>query len=143
MIKHKMTINEGDVPGDCFRTVIACLLDKEPRDVPHFFSDEPESELGWQRVNDYLATQGLALWMMAFPGTAPLSDVLQSIAVTNPEMYYIVVGKGGYDEDHAVIAINDTITHDPASMSPGLTGPAKHGYWMVMTLIHGGLVRQP
>jgi hypothetical protein len=36
------------VPGDCWRTVIACLLELPRDDVPHFLADEDDPDgIGW------------------------------------------------------------------------------------------------
>lgn len=140
MTPHKMLAEAGQL-GDCLRTAIACLLDLGPIAVPHFLEDnEPDGEVVWQRVNDWLATQGFTTWFMAYPGDVSLDDVLRSVSSLNPGKYYIVGGRG-YSSDHVVIACDGEIVHDPARLGSGLSGPGENGFWMILTLATDRVVK--
>ena len=47
--------------GDCWRTVVACMLEIEPAKVPHFVDGEIHFREALRRTNDYLEDFGLAL----------------------------------------------------------------------------------
>lgn len=133
MIPYKMLVTDRFTPGDCMRACIASLLDIEPGLVPHFAHDEPDGDTLWQRVREWLAPQGLAVWLMAYPGSATLGDVLTSVGHINPNTFYMIGGWGGYG-DHIVIAINDHIVHDPARGGGGLIRAGSNGYWLIAAL---------
>lgn len=141
MQPHKMLCGhnpaEGEF-GDCLRTVIACLLDRHPSVVPHFAHDGADVQTVWRRVDDYLDGVGLVTWNYAFPGEAPLDDVLNTVGITNPNMYYLISGKAG-GADHIVIALNGEIVHDPSRFGVGLRGPGSTGYWLITTLVSNRL----
>lgn len=114
---------------DCFRTVVASLLDIGPIAVPHFFEDH-SADVGFRRLNDWLADHGLTYIEFAWPGTIDLSEFLQALGEMNPDRYFIVGGRGVTD-NHVVIVKNGQIVSDPSWSNRGLTGPNSEGVWTV------------
>ena len=127
MIKYNMIADR-----DCMRTCIASILELAPIAIPDFMDKNPDDP--WPHVQRWLASQGLIAWFTPFDGSASLEQVLGSINNINPGVYYLIGGRGAY-EDHMVVALGDKIVHDPSRLSPGLTGPASNGFWLVVTLV--------
>lgn len=48
--QHQLYLDaNGDIPGDCWRTALACVLEMPRDDVPHFIhlhADDPDDEFG-------------------------------------------------------------------------------------------------
>lgn len=116
-------------PDDCFRTVIASLLDIGPIAVPHFFADHDAAE-GFEHLNKWLAGHGLTYIEFAWPGSIPLAELLGGLASANPDRYFIVGGYGVGD-NHVVIARNGIVVCDPSWSNRGLTGPNSEGVWTI------------
>lgn len=118
---HRQTLQHAPmhgVNGNCQQTVIACLLNKEIDEVPHFaegldFSRAKESgETFNQRIADYLATQNLQEFLLAYEGMS-LKDVLKTTSGQNPKVPMIIGVRGSRSVNHSVIAYGGVIVHDP------------------------------
>jgi hypothetical protein len=131
------------VYGDCGRTCIAMLLDRDPASVPHFWDggDETSNPGQWDRMQAWLLTQGYAMVAIPFPGEASLQEVLTSFGSNNPDVYYMLTGRSPR-ADHSVICLNDEIVADPSWSNNGLVGPNSGGYWYVELLIPSILKRR-
>lgn len=132
LFKHQPEIG---IYGDCHRTAIACLLDLEPLDVPHFGEHFLDVTKFNDAVKDYLASQGLAIFSLAFAGGVSLDQVLQFVAVHNPETYYLVGGTSPRGFNHTVIAKGGELIHDPHPDNTFLVAPCEAGtenaaYWI-------------
>ena len=116
LFKHD---SENGRYGDCHRTCIAALLDKNAEEVPNFAEDLPDDDtvFFWKRVDEYLKTQGLANVSFVFKNT--ISEVLKYMGAVNPEMYYImgVVSRGG---QHSIICYEDEMICDPDDHPGGI-----------------------
>lgn len=122
---------EEGVYGDCFRTALACLLNAEPEDVPHFLEGNPPDDQFWHAVHLWLRAQGFGLYSVAYEG-ASLDEVLASQALSNPGVYYLLAGESPRHHAHQVIACDDKIIHDPNPLGGGLIGPCPNDglYWV-------------
>ena len=112
--------------GDCVRTVIACLLDLDRDEVPHF-SDGPDAtgKSETEAIRAFLADRNFGWIAIAFP--ADLSDVQSTMARCNPGLHYCVSGLSRNDTDHIVICKDGEIVHDPAIDDSGIVGPGTDG----------------
>jgi hypothetical protein len=138
MIPHKCIVKH-DPPhsyGDCARAAWASLLNFERiEDVPHFLENgggDPEAT--HQHQVRWLRSQGFVPFMIAFPGSATVDDVLCAMGSMNPNVFYLL----HHDRDgtdHVVICCDNKIVHDPAWYSTPITGPHSNGYWAVITLV--------
>jgi hypothetical protein len=111
---------------DCFRTVIACLLDRDtPADVPHFFADTDDPATGHERLREWLAPQGLVAIWVGVPGQEfTPAQAREAIGLGNPNLYYMMVGSNYRGVNHAVVCCGMDEIHDPAWNGRGLYGPA-------------------
>lgn len=121
---------EEGIYGDCGRTVIACLLDLEPEQVPHFW-DGP-----WEKDKDpttearaWLAERGIQIWLIYINGDLTVNAVLHAIGNQNPDQHWALVGRSRNGTDHVVICKGPDIAHDPALDDSGIVGPGSNGFY--------------
>ena len=127
---------ENGVYGDCGRTVIACLLDLHPSEVPHFFDKGPEeSPEAYANERAWLAERGLLVVKWCYEGNT-LEEVLGSMKYTNPAVTYILMGQSPRGVNHVVICRDDQVLHDPSIQGGGLVGPADDGRWWIEVIAH-------
>lgn len=136
MIKQKQLYlhNPSDgVYGDCHRTVIACLLDKHPEEVPNFADSWDDIGEWYRRVDDYLKTQGLSSVNVLYHST--LDQLLASQGNINKNAYYMLSGTSSNGTGHVVICKGGEIYWDPAIDDSGIVGPGDDGFYWVTYLI--------
>lgn len=127
---HKQ-LNKHDpkngIYGDCYRTAIACILDKNPTDVPHVFDLD---DLGLQNkmMREFLDGLGLRLLNIAY-SLDSISDVLKVGENNIGEMHWILCGMSEREINHCVVCFGGTMIHDPHPSGSFLTGPSDDGYW--------------
>lgn len=116
--------------GDCHRTVIACLLDKEPEEVPHWGIHYFDTDMFSKVCNDYLASQGLM--EVRVPFQCELDVVLNHQKCVNPGVYYMLTGKSRTGTNHVVVCLDDKIIHDPSLTNSGIIAPCIEDdhYWI-------------
>lgn len=133
---------ENGVYGDCHRTAIACLLDFPVEEVPHWFegipADTPEDErceMALKLEVEWLASHGLRLINIAYPGELSLEEVLQCQQYQNPGIRYLLGGTSVNRCGHTVICLGKSIVHDPSLDAEGdghtIAGPMDDGLWWV------------
>lgn len=118
--RHKQLLKHdpaNGVYGDCFRTCIACLLERPVTEVPHF-CDGGKDDVWLEDLYKYLAPRGyyyvefrvydIGAWkdMSRFP-----YDIYHIITDVSPNFP---------DTMHAVIGKNGEVWHDPAPSNKGL-----------------------
>jgi hypothetical protein len=138
--KHKQLFRhdpDSGVYGDCYRTVVACLLGKEPAEVPHF-CDGPDDGKVADRVRTFLRPQGMALIEVPFGPDLDLAVALQIGSARSEGMHYLLTGKSKIGSNHVVICRGDEIVHDPSLTNSGIVGPCSGGLFWI-----GWLVRFP
>lgn len=124
---------EAGIFGDCHRTAIACLLDLEPEQVPHFGQENPAAQEFGRAVGRFLATRNLADVHIAFKASLP--DVLQTMEALNPGMYYLLGGTSKTGCGHTVIGCGERIVHDTSLNDSGIIGPMDDGHYWVTWLV--------
>lgn len=138
MLYHKQRIRhdpENGIYGDCHRTAIACLLDKQVEDVPHFGEHFMDSDKFNKAVADYLLTQGMRVFTTPYHGETPLHEMLKAIGHYNPDCYYLLTGQSPRNVNHVVVCRGGRIIHDPHFDGGFITGPAQpDGYYWVDVL---------
>jgi len=141
LFRHKP--EEGQI-GDCYRTAIACLLDLEPVDVPHFYEDcwYALRDVGREKADKWLH-DGFGLQTFAFPmQTDSVELVLRCVATWNPHVRYLLSGTSPRGTTHVVVAEHDQIIHDPAIDGGGLVGPAEDGLFWVEVFINAEIHKE-
>lgn len=113
----------GDVPGDCWRTAIACLLDIPRDDVPHFLAheDDPDGN-GWWAETVAFVEQHRPGWTLQ--NYEPLFPVYAQPEVAPQHVIGVGPSPRG-DFLHAVIvdAITGETVWDVHPSRAGLAGP--------------------
>ncbi len=125
--------DEG-VYGDCHRTAIACVLDLEPSEVPHFFGDpEKNTETCFADIESWLNNRGIASISVIYEGNR-LSDVLSTIGASNsrrPDLLYLLGGISRNGTGHTVVCRDGEIVWDPSLNDSGIVGPMSDGFYWV------------
>ena len=132
MTPHKQLFKhdpENGVYGDCGRTVIACLLDLHPSEVPHFWNGQGLAREQNEKADKWLAAIGLRLVKWALTGT--MDEVFGFMQHHNRGLIYVLMGTSPRDVNHVVICRDDEVLHDPSIQGGGLVGPADDGHWWI------------
>lgn len=137
MIPHKQ-LNYHDpnngIYGDCGRTVIACLLEMEPEEVPHFWDGEETAHDPTIDCRRWLDERGCIMYRFGFNAEGILEDlqgVLDYVGNLNPDQYWVLMGRSENDTNHVVVCKGNQIVHDPALDNSGIIGPCLEGCWIV------------
>lgn len=121
--------------GDCFRTVVACILGCEPTEVPHVF-DGTDDPTGYQRMRDFLEGKGCRLVGCGLgAGGLELQDILDIAATWSHGLYYLLTGKSRTGVNHVVICRENAIVHDTSQNSSGIIGPTLEGNWHIEWIV--------
>ena len=128
---------ERGIWGDCLRTAIACVLDLDPVDVPHFNdrSDGRTDEDVGRLLNDWLRGRGLAIITVSFNGETSLDDVLTAAGFGSMGLPYLLSGFSRTGCNHVVVCQGYEIIWDPSLTDSGIVGPMNNGFWMVEWLV--------
>ena len=130
---------ENGVFGDCHRTAIACLLDMNPANVPHFYEIAHKRKLAgqdrdWREdVEEFLNLHGYTQVDVLFGGD--LEGLFAYMQDRNPGQYYLLGGKSERGLPHTVICCGGRFEHDPHPANMFLQKPFEHGYWEVTYLL--------
>lgn len=118
---------EAGVKGDCFRTVLGCLLHVEPTGIPLFH------DATWRKdVQRWLKAYGKAL--MYVPTTA---DTYLPWEQDASQVYHAIAGPSPRDPAilHAVVGLDGRAIHDPHPSREGLAGaPADWSYILLVSI---------
>lgn len=123
--------------GDCFRAVMASILELDRDDVPHFFDGGVSAETGFQVLDEWLSRAGLTYVETAYPARDFFDavDFVKVASASYPGLFLIVGGSVTTSVNHVVIAKDGETVHDPAVNGSGLTGPTSLGYYTVGFLV--------
>ena len=114
--------------GDCWRTCIACLLDKSPEQVPHFLEGYTEGtlvEVYLERARAYLNQFGLTFINFPISGVGQsLTEVLDWAGTYTDSNRYMLTGTSEIGSAHVVVCQNNEIEHDPSGN--GIVAPCLH-----------------
>lgn len=138
MIAHKQLYRhrpDDAIWGDCHRTAIASMLNKQtPTDVPHFGDGGPDSEEFEKRVSEWLLTQNMV--QVSIPFTGKLDEVLLTVAKNANGVHYLLGGESKTGVDHTVVCQGEKIVHDPSLDGSGIIGPCADGFYWITFLCH-------
>lgn len=128
--------NPPESYGDCFRTCIGCLLDLPPEKVPHFYDGLDKNDDATEAnkaINYWLYQQGYV--MVQFAYECPLEQVQNFMAVSNPNVYYLITGESVTGNNHVCIGLAGDIVWDPAPEGKGLVGLNSNGQHIIELLV--------
>lgn len=130
---------ENGVIGDCHRTCIAMLLDKEhPGEVPHFgeicykeYDDSPEVFerlfAEWLNANGYVP--------IYVPYQCDFDTLMTTLSWQARGVYYILGVSSKNGTGHSLIGCGGQIVADPSLDESGHNGPMSDGlYWVTFLL---------
>lgn len=128
--------NPPETYGDCYRTVLGCLLDMPPEQVPHFYDgiDKNDDATAANKAIIYwLSQQGHALVQFGFE--CSVAGVQKFMKISNPNIYYIITGRSVTGNNHCCIGLNGEIEWDPAPENKGLVGTNSNGQVIIEVLV--------
>ncbi len=115
--------------GDCLRTAIACVLDLDRDEVPHFNDGSSDTEKCGERANAWLASHELVLIAVPYPGEMPMAELLAQQEILNPGIHFLLSGMSRTGVNHCVVATSKGIDWDPSLADAGIIGPCDDGNW--------------
>lgn len=145
MIKrHQLFRHEphNDIFGDCHRTAIACLMDMEPWQVPHFVGNlytTPGYNVDLE-VDKWLDQFGLFQLHIHFNGDNGLEPIFNYMKMWNPYTFYIMGGCSPRGTPHSVICRGGAFYWDPHPKGGFLPKPyADDGLYQMTFLLSTGM----
>lgn len=117
MIFRKQLIRhdpENGKYGDCHRTALACLLNREPETVPHLFDSAAvvDGGAGFERFNEWLIKEGGVLMVTVAFDLDP-SGLLRWAEAMNPGVYWLM-GCQSRIANHTVVCCGGEVVCDPS-----------------------------
>ena len=111
--------------GDCLRACIATILDLDTDFVPHFADKGVDATETLAHVRRWLGERGLTIAHFGFPGSMPLSDVMDFMGQMNPGVTWLLFGDTGTTGDglHVNVCIGGSVVHDPAWVPSSIKRP--------------------
>lgn len=139
MISHHQQLNSHDpdngIYGDCFRTVIACLMNVAPDEVPHVCDGPSAPGEADEKMQGWLRERGYLMIGCAFYGSAALDDVLTAGKHASAGLHWMLSGESRNGCNHVVICLEDKIVHDTSKDQSGIVGPQSDGMYRVEWLV--------
>lgn len=120
--------------GDCYRACIASILGVAAREVPNFAVAGDWDQM-FVAARQWLQGRGLGLFRTWCSAGWEKEKVLECFSRDNPAVPVILIGhsgKPGSRDNHAVVAMDGRIVHDPGRV--GIDGPCLNskdelGWW--------------
>lgn len=106
------------VEGDCFRAVLASILERPIADVPHFAAKTKLASDFWESVYEWLELQGYDYVPSRLPPPGALEfHALSGPSPRSPKGYHATVGRAGQ------------VAHDPHPSRAGIAGDPERWYF--------------
>lgn len=137
---------DNGVYGDCYRTCVAVILDRDAADVPHVgeqacHADEDGRGMT-RRMREWLAQFGLGIAQFVVDArTAPAIEDVLKLSADNPGVPVMILGEAKECPGigHIVVALDGEIVCDPSG--GGLAGPIEGHWWIeLVCAINGSCV---
>lgn len=129
---------EEGVFGDCYRTAIACLLDKDRDEVPHFYDrlhNQAVPDDVTNAIRAWLREHGYGRVVFAFGNSVGLNAVLTMMEALNAGVFWLLSGTSRTGCNHVVVCRGGEIIHDPGLTDPGIIGACDDGYFWAEVII--------
>lgn len=135
---------ENGVFGDCYRTCLACILDLERDEVPHYVDTMDPGK--WAKIvqpkyDAWLGVRGWQELCIPIPGEGvEVEDILHFHKTRTPfPTTAMLIGESRTGCNHIVVVENGKIIHDTSINKSGIIGPGNDGfYWLTWLInIHG------
>lgn len=124
--KHKQLVKHNPSEGlfgDCYRTSVACILNKDPSEVPHVFEEigvNPDDAA--EQMLEYLRSEGYESIELCYGPDYDLEDVLNISKLNNSTLPFILTACVG-KTNHCVIVQGGEIIHDVSHTPCPIIGP--------------------
>lgn len=122
---------ERGVAGNCHQTAVACLLDMDIEQVPHFAQmamDDGSDMYEYERV--FLEQHGLVPIHIPYTGTG-WEEIRDTLRALYSGVLYLLGGRSRLGTGHTVIMCGGSLIWDPSPFDSGIVGPMEDGfYWL-------------
>lgn len=135
---HLHKPDEGSY-GDCWRTCLACILDKPPEAIPHYYATfwmdgTNISNLVHNATNNFFLEAGWGVRFVEYPIECDYEQLRTYIDHYFKDMY-VIVGCNSKNGGHSVIMKGYDYIWDPAIDNSGCVGPMDDGYYWIGLLV--------
>lgn len=121
--------------GDCERTALGCLLERDPETIPHFLARDPSGASVHEMKQEWLLDLGLTLACVVADSEAiTLENLLTYVGDTNPGLHFLLCGNSRSGVGHVVVCRDGEIVHDPHPNDVGIVGPLDNGCYEIQFL---------
>jgi hypothetical protein len=136
-------IPQAGIFGDCFRTALACILDMEVEEVPHFLQiyHGGSAEARDSAIEKWLNTRGYSNIVIPYQvivegETLYSADELMCIIANQngDDLLYLLTGRSISETDHVVICRGPKIFWDPSPSNSGVVAPS-NGFYFVTHIL--------
>lgn len=121
--------------GDCIRACIATVMDTPCEQVPHFADLGASPDEALASVRRWLGLRGFTVASFGFPGSEPISDVMDYMGQANPGVTYLLFGQMRGGGDHVVVCQGGEMVHNPAWVPGRLHTPTTAGHWQIWVVV--------
>ncbi len=122
---------DNGIYGDCQRTAIACILDMDRDEVPHFYDGGVSAKKAAKATREWLSERGLTLFQVAFHSDTEIDKFLESLDAINPGQHFIWGGKSRNGVNHSVVVSGGEVVCDPSLNDAGIVGPCDDGFYWI------------
>lgn len=119
---------------DNLRTTLACFLDMNPEEVPHFTDNHATVMDAEVAMNNFLHQYNAVLFEVQSSGT--LQQVLNYMAGVNPDVFYMLTGYDENDKLRTVIGFNSDIVWDTHCDNHSLVSPCMNGHYVIRVFLN-------
>jgi len=117
---------DNKVYGDCFRAVLASLLEMKIEEVPHIMFDNPDVDTYNKRLHEFLEPMGF--FYLQIPKWD--FDAWKAGSFINGDVYHEISGDSPRFPGtlHSVVGCNGKMVHDPHPTKLGLASIEAFGF---------------
>jgi hypothetical protein len=127
LFRHKPEVG---IYGDCYRTVISCLLCLDPEAVPHVSDAGATADDSDAKMNAFLRERGFTFIEFPLSG-GDLGSALDWTGRYFKGMHHTLSGISKNGVGHFVICKDGEIVHDTSIDQSGIVGPHDGGHFWI------------
>lgn len=127
----------NEIWGDCFRTCIAIILDRDAADVPHFMdcTATPDPADRDHKIDEWLGEQGLRRIEIYLNGAETMENVMVCGHRWGKGMPWMLSGMSRTPANHVVVCRGTEIFCDPSLTDAGIVGPMDNDFWCIEYIV--------
>ena len=131
---HTERMDNNNTVGDCWRALVACILDLELKEVPHFMQiwiDE-NVRVAYRAYLKFMSKYGLIPHLLEQTEVLTFDKAIHPVIHNDEFEYYFGIGTSPRNMNHIIILKNGKMIHDT---HPSKAGILNVKYWEVFIKI--------